>query len=79
MRLFTLMNGVVPSLWSPFGELYREVALISITVFLTLNMNTAQRFELSVTVNNNSPIQDYEMTRGFNPFTVCTLTMKCAE
>ena len=26
-------------------------------------MNTAQRFEMSVTVNNNSPIQDYEMTQ----------------
>ena len=44
-------------------------------------MTTAQVVETSVTVNNNSPIQDYihtgdqtqpthEMTRGFNPFAV---------
>ena len=43
-------------------------------------MTTAQVFETSVTVNNNSPIQDYahpddqtqptfEMTSGFKPFT----------
>ena len=47
---------------------------------LTLNVNTAQVVETSVTVNNNSPIQDsvhpddqtqptYEMTLGFKPFT----------
>ena len=43
-------------------------------------MTTAQVDETSVTVNNNSPIQDYvhpddqtqpfEMTPGFKPFTV---------
>ena len=44
-------------------------------------MTTAQVVEKSVTVNNNSPIQDYghpddqpqptfEMTPGFKPFTV---------
>ena len=47
-------------------------------------MTTAQVVETSVTVNNNSPIQDYvhqddqtqhaqptfEMTSGFKPFTV---------
>ena len=48
---------------------------------LTLKMTTAQVLERSVTVNNNSPIQDYalpddqsqptfEMTPGFKPFTV---------
>ena len=47
---------------------------------LTLKMTTAQVVEASVTVNNNSPIQDYvhpdnqtqptfEMTPGFKPFT----------
>ena len=47
-------------------------------------MTTAQVVETSVTVNNNSPIQDYvhsddhpkptyEMTPGFNPFTVLHL------
>ena len=44
-------------------------------------MNTAQVVEKSVTVNNNSPIQDYvhrddrpqptyEMTPGLKPFTI---------
>ena len=47
---------------------------------LTLKMTTIQVVEMSVTVNNNSPIQGYvhpddqtqptfEMTRGFKPFT----------
>ena len=49
-------------------------------VTLTLKMTTAQAVETSVTVNKNSPIQDYihpddhtqpttEMTPGFKPFT----------
>ena len=47
---------------------------------LTLKMTTAQVVETSVTVSNNSPIQDYfhsddqtqpfEMTPGFKLFTV---------
>ena len=52
-----------------------------IPLTLTLKMTTAQVVETSVTVNNNSPIQDYvhpddhtqltyEMTPGFKPFTV---------
>ena len=52
-----------------------------IQLTLTLKMTTAQVVETSVTVNNNSPIQDYvhpddqtqptfEMTPGFKPFTV---------
>ena len=52
-----------------------------IQLTLTLKMTTAQVVETSVTVNNNSPIQDYvhlddqtqptlEMTPGFRPFTV---------
>ena len=51
-----------------------------IQLTLTLKMTTAQVVEASVTVNNNSPIQDYvhpdnqtqptfEMTPGFKPFT----------
>ena len=53
---------------------------------LTLKMTTAQVVETSVTVNNNSPIQDYvhpddqtqpfEMTPGFKPFTYKTLMEK---
>ena len=48
---------------------------------LTLKMTTAQVVEMSVIVNNNSPVQDYvhlgdhtqptyEMTLGFKPFTM---------
>ena len=51
-----------------------------IQLTLTLKMTTAQVVETSITVNNNSPIQDYvhpddqtqptlEMTPGFKPFT----------
>ena len=51
-----------------------------IQLSLTLKMTTAKVVETSVTVNNNSPIQDYvhpddqsqptfEMTPGFKPFT----------
>ena len=51
-----------------------------IQLTLTLKMTTAQVVETSVTVNNNSPIQDYvhpddqtqptfEMTPGIKPFT----------
>ena len=47
-------------------------------------MTTAQVVETSVTVNNNSPVQDYvqlgdktqptfEMTPGFKPFTVLNM------
>ena len=51
-----------------------------IQLTLALKMTTVQVVETSVTVNNNSPIQDYvhpddqtqpfEMTPGFKPFTV---------
>ena len=51
---------------------------------LTLKMTTAQVVETSVTVNNNSPIQDYvnpddqtqptfEMTPGCKPFAIKTI------
>ena len=51
-----------------------------IQLTLTLKMTDAQVVETSVTVNDNSPIQDYvhpdnqtqptfEMTPGFKPFT----------
>ena len=51
-----------------------------IQLTLTLKMTTAQVVETSVTVNNNSPIQDYihsedqtqptfEMNPGIKPFT----------
>ena len=52
-----------------------------IQLTLTLKMTTAQFFETTVIVNNNSPIQDYahpddqtqptfDMTPGFKPFTI---------
>ena len=52
-----------------------------IQLTLTLKITTAQVVEKSVTINNNSPIQDYvhpdnqtqltfEMTPGFKPFTI---------
>ena len=47
---------------------------------IQLTLTTTQVVEMSVTVNNNSPIQDYvhpddqtqpfEMTPGFKPFTI---------
>ena len=55
-------------------------------ITLTLKMTTAQVVETSVTVNNNSPIQDYvhpddqtqpfEVTPGFKPFTVFNVVIK---
>ena len=62
-----------------------------IQLTLTLKMTTVQVVETSVTVNNNSPIQDYvhpndqtqptfEMTPGFKPFTKLSkfcLTVLC--
>ena len=65
------------------GERSPSIGLLLLTVTdtLTLKMTTKQVVEASVTVNNNSPIQDYvyrndqtqrtfEMTPGFKPFTV---------
>ena len=57
-----------------------------IQLTLTLKMTTAQVVETSVTVNNNSPIQDYvhpedqaqptfEMTPGLKPFTVLIICL----
>ena len=57
-----------------------------IQLTLTLKMTIAQVVETSVTVNNNSPIQDYvhpddqtrptfEMTPGFKPFTIKTINV----
>ena len=59
-----------------------------IQLTLTLKMTTAQVVETSVTVNNDSPIQDYvhpdnetqptfEMTPGFKPFTILFSLRDC--
>ena len=60
--------------------------VLSKQLTLTLKMTTAQVVETSVTVNNNSPIQDYvhpddqtqtfEMTPGFKPFTITPESIK---
>ena len=52
-----------------------------IQITLTLKMTNTQVVKMSVTINNNSPIEDcvhpddhtqptFEMTPGFKPFTV---------
>ena len=57
---------------------------------MTLKTTTTQVVETSVTVNNNSPIQDYvhpddhtqptnEMTPGFKPFTVPEVFVKVSS
>ena len=57
---------------------------------LTLKITTTQVVEKSVTVNNNSPIQEYvhpedqtqptyEMTPGFKPFTIQELQLKSSR
>ena len=59
-------------------------------LILTLKMTTTQVVEMSVTVNNNSPIQDYihvddqtqptfEMTPRFKPFTILTIVVICKQ
>jgi len=58
-----------------------------IQLTLTLKMTTAQVVEMSVTVNNKSPIHDYvlmddhtqptyDMTPGFKPFTQYCISVK---
>ena len=66
----------------PTNQINNQSTILSTDVIqltLTLKMITAQVVESSVTVNNNSPIQDYvhpddqtqplEMIPGFKPFT----------
>ena len=59
-------------------------------LILTLKMTTTQVVEMSVTVNNNSPFQDYvhlddqtqptfEMTPRFKPFTILTIVVICKQ
>ena len=63
------------------NNLHHNDYIILYQLTLTLKMNTTQVVEMSVTINNNSPIQDYvhpddqtqptfEMTPGFKPFTL---------
>ena len=66
--------------WLQSPTLFDVSSVNGVQLTLTLKMTTAQVDEMSVTVNNNSPIQDYvhlddqtqptfEMTPGFKPFT----------
>ena len=59
-----------------------------IQLTLTLKMTTTQVVEMLVSLNNNSPIQDYahrddhtqptyEMTPGFKPFIVIQTILVC--
>ena len=43
----------------PIDLMFHLYVLVMIQLILTLKMTTALVFETSVTVNNNSPIQDY--------------------
>ena len=65
---------------------FKWALVVIFRVKLTLKMTTAQVVETSVTVNNNSPIQDYvhlddhalptyEMTPVFKPFTDIKFTL----
>ena len=74
------MKSWIGLLLSTVADLSTTCAVVIFRVSLTLKMTTAQVIEMSVTVNNNSPIQDYvhpdnqtqptfEMTPGFKPFT----------
>ena len=76
--LYSLYKGVPPgtSVYDIRGPFFCNYV---IQLTLTLKMTTAQVVETSVTVNNNSPIQDYvhpddqtqptlEMTLGFQTF-----------
>ena len=80
-----LMTKVRHNKWQKSDNQINNQSIIPSTdviqLTLTLKMTTAQVVETSVTVNNNSPIQDYvhpddqtqptfEMTPGFKPFTV---------
>ena len=75
------------------NQIYNQSTIPSTDVIqltLTLKMTTAQVVETSVTVNKNSPIQNYvhpddqtqptfEMTPGFKPFTVLNICAKIME
>ena len=72
------LNTTSGTVWTLLNKLNHDTTDV-IQLTLTLKMTTAQVVETSVTVNNNSPIQDYvhpndqtqpfEMTPGFKPFT----------
>ena len=73
------LNTTSGTVWTLLNKLNHDTTDV-IQLTLTLKMTTAQVVKMSVTVNNNSPIQDYvhpddqtqptfEMTPGFKPFT----------
>ena len=75
------LGTVITKLTNPINNQSIIPSTDVIQLTLTLKMTTAEVVETSVTVNNNSRIQDYvhpydqtqptfEMTPGFKPFTV---------
>ena len=84
MSCITSVDGIIYTLVIDLIGQYIIPSTDVIQLTLTLKMTTAQVVETSVTVNNNSPIQDYvhpddqtqptfEMTPGFKSFTVVQL------
>ena len=86
----------VTDVWTTCAVVIFRVKVSCITsvdgsqLILTLKMTTTQVVEMSVTVNNNSPIQDYihvddqtqptfEMTPRFKPFTILTIVVICKQ
>ena len=55
----TLLHTISWHLVKLLTLLHISVTIIVIQLTLTLKMTTAQVVERSITVNNNSPIQDY--------------------
>ena len=81
MTTHSVLSSSVVMMKMMNNNLHHNDYIILYQLTLTLEMNTAQVIETSVTVNNNSPIQDYvhtddqtqptfEMTPGFKPFTL---------
>ena len=86
----------VTDVWTTCAVVIFRVRVSCITsvdgsqLILTLKMTTTQVVEMSVTVNNNSPFQDYvhlddqtqptfEMTPRFKPFTILTIVVICKQ
>ena len=75
-----MLSTIIVKLWKTINNQSIIPSTDVTQLTLTLKMTTAQVVEPSVTVNNNSPIDDYvhsndqtqptfEMTPGFKPFT----------
>ena len=84
-----MLSTIIVKLWKTINNQSIIPSTDVTQLTLTLKMTTAQVVETSVTVNNNSPIQDYvhpddqtqpiEMTPGFKPFTKLDETLSKLE